>query len=357
MGTFGIAQWFPSSGQHVLLGPADFHVIILSPNCTRKDILGNLAGACGYRMAMKQASRSGLGGPALVKITAGTEDDLPAIVGILNYTAANSIARFETRPVSVAERRDWFGQFSATGAYRLLVARGDDQVLGYACSQRYRDHEAFRETVEVSIALDAGSRGQGVGTALYRVLFDSLALEPSVHVALAWIWLPNDASVALHRKYGYKSGSTALAVDWTGMETFSRPPPAKGGPCADPEASWGHRKNNLLRREDELSPLTAALDGGGGLARLDTSRLPATWLRDCADMAPAAGSGRPQIPLPAPRSPDPIAPWQSPRTTSLTSAATGATGMRMRQVSMGRSPRGHWSRLEPYRVPAEFMAS
>jgi hypothetical protein len=36
------------------------------------------------------------------------------------------------------------------------------------------------------------------------------------------------------------------------MESFSRPPPARGGTCADPEASWGHRKNNLLRREDEL---------------------------------------------------------------------------------------------------------
>jgi len=56
-------------------------------------------------MAMKQASGSGQGGPAQVKITAGTEDDLLAIVGILNYTAANSMARFETRPVSVAERR------------------------------------------------------------------------------------------------------------------------------------------------------------------------------------------------------------------------------------------------------------
>jgi hypothetical protein len=36
------------------------------------------------------------------------------------------------------------------------------------------------------------------------------------------------------------------------MESFSRPPPARGGNCADPEASWGHRKNNLLRSQDEL---------------------------------------------------------------------------------------------------------
>ena len=137
-----------------------------------------------------------------VEIRPGTADDLPSIVRILNYTAANSIANFETRPVSVDERREWFERFSRTGPHRLLVARRGDKVLGYACSGRYRDHEAFRETVEVSIALDASSRGQGVGTALYRELFDCLAREP-VHVALAGIALPNDASVALHRKFGF----------------------------------------------------------------------------------------------------------------------------------------------------------
>jgi phosphinothricin acetyltransferase len=177
-------------------------------NWTRKDSLDDLARARGYRIAMEQASRSAQGGPVQVKITAGTADDLAAIVGILNYSAASSIASFETRPFSVAERRDWFGQFSATGPYRLLVARRGDQVLGYACSQRYRDHEAFRETVEVSIALDVGSRGQGVGTALYRALFGSLDAEPSVHVALAGIALPNDASIALHRTFGFTEVGT-----------------------------------------------------------------------------------------------------------------------------------------------------
>jgi hypothetical protein len=50
----------------------------------------------------------------------------------------------------------------------------------------------------------------------------------------------------------FQHASASLAVDWTDLESFSRPPPAKGGPCADPEASWGHRKNNLLRSQDEL---------------------------------------------------------------------------------------------------------
>jgi hypothetical protein len=37
-------------------------------------------------------------------------------------------------------------------------------------------------------------------------------------------------------------------------------------------------------RRNLTSPLVRALDGGGGLPRLDTGRLRATWLRDCAEL-------------------------------------------------------------------------
>jgi len=50
----------------------------------------------------------------------------------------------------------------------------------------------------------------------------------------------------------FKGASTSLAVDWTDLDSFSRPPPRGTRDCADPEASWGHRKNNLLRTQDEL---------------------------------------------------------------------------------------------------------
>jgi hypothetical protein len=50
----------------------------------------------------------------------------------------------------------------------------------------------------------------------------------------------------------FKDASRSLAVDWSDLETFSRPPPRGTSGCADPEASWGHRRNNLLHDEDEL---------------------------------------------------------------------------------------------------------
>ena len=37
-------------------------------------------------------------------------------------------------------------------------------------------------------------------------------------------------------------------------------------------------------RRNITSPLVTALDGGGGLPRLDTSRLRATWLADCGEL-------------------------------------------------------------------------
>ena len=51
---------------------------------------------------------------------------------------------------------------------------------------------------------------------------------------------------------GHKNTTRALAVDWSDLETFSRPPPARGGDCADPEASWGHRRGDSPGQKDEL---------------------------------------------------------------------------------------------------------
>ena len=50
----------------------------------------------------------------------------------------------------------------------------------------------------------------------------------------------------------YKQASRALAVDWSDVETFSRPPPHGTSDCADPEASWGHRNGGGPGQDSEL---------------------------------------------------------------------------------------------------------
>jgi len=49
-----------------------------------------------------------------------------------------------------------------------------------------------------------------------------------------------------------KDASAALAVDWTDVETWSRPPRHGTTECADPEAHWGHRNSNLPGPKGEM---------------------------------------------------------------------------------------------------------
>jgi hypothetical protein len=45
---------------------------------------------------------------------------------------------------------------------------------------------------------------------------------------------------------------SALAADWTDVETWSRPPRHGSTECADPEAAWGRRNSNLPGPKGEM---------------------------------------------------------------------------------------------------------
>ena len=61
-----------------------------------------------------------------------------------------------------------------------------------------------------------------------------------------------DALVEASVPSRYKDASGSYAIDWTDVASFSRPPSKKDGPCADPEAAWGHRRGEGPGQRDEL---------------------------------------------------------------------------------------------------------
>ncbi|WP_107102675.1 GNAT family N-acetyltransferase [Streptomyces phaeochromogenes] len=140
-------------------------------------------------------------------VRTGRKDDLPELVRIYNHYVTHSIITFDTQPVTVESRLQWFERFSDTGPHRLFVATTGYRVLGCASSSPYRTHPAFDQTVELGVYVDPDARAAGIGSALYRTLIETLRSQP-VHVALAGIALPNDASVALHRKFGFTDVGT-----------------------------------------------------------------------------------------------------------------------------------------------------
>ena len=106
-------------------------------------------------------------------------------------------------PLQLDAVHDWIAGFAATGPFRLLVARDGQRLLGYCSSQSYRAHPAFARTIETSVYVAPDATGVGVGSALYGRLFADLA-DQGLHRAVVGIALPNEASIRLHARHGFR---------------------------------------------------------------------------------------------------------------------------------------------------------
>lgn len=135
-------------------------------------------------------------------IRVATEADLPRLTEIYNHYVVNTPTTFDLEPFTVDQRREWFARYAATGRHRLLVAEHDRSVLGYTSSSPFHPRHAYDTTVEMTILCAPEAVGFGVGQVLYEAMFESLRGE-DIHSAIAAITLPNDASCAIHERFGF----------------------------------------------------------------------------------------------------------------------------------------------------------
>ncbi len=130
--------------------------------------------------------------------------DLPSLVELYNTYISTTPITFDLEPYSLeARRRSWYNHYASKGPYQLWIADLEGQAVGYTTSSPFAPKAAYQTSVEVSIYLASEAQGQGIGSKLYERLFAALQLE-DVHRAYAGITLPNPASIALHRKFGFQ---------------------------------------------------------------------------------------------------------------------------------------------------------
>jgi phosphinothricin acetyltransferase len=138
-----------------------------------------------------------------MRIRPAERGDLPRITEIYNYYVLNTPVTFDVEAYTVERREAWFAQFSAAGRYRLLVAEEDGVVMGYAGATQFRPKAAYETTVETTVYCTPEAVGKGMGTRLYAVLFEALRGE-DIHRFVAVYALPNAATDALHRRFGFR---------------------------------------------------------------------------------------------------------------------------------------------------------
>ncbi len=101
-----------------------------------------------------------------------------------------SVADFAGRVQSMSARMPW------------LVGEVDGQIAVHASAVPHRPRAAYQWSVEATVYVGASHGGRGLGSLLYRNLFDILALQGYRNV-YGGITLPNEASVRLHEATGF----------------------------------------------------------------------------------------------------------------------------------------------------------
>jgi L-amino acid N-acyltransferase YncA len=128
--------------------------------------------------------------------------DAAAICAIYNPYVATTAISFEEDPVSAQDMAKRIADVGAAGL-PWLVLEVDGRLAGYAYATRWRVRPAYRTSVESSIYLDPAFAGRGLGRMLYGALLDELR-QRELHMVIGGIALPNENSVALHEKLGFR---------------------------------------------------------------------------------------------------------------------------------------------------------
>ncbi len=148
--------------------------------------------------------------PAMIR--AVTDDDAAALAAIYNHFVSDTIVTFEETPITGDEMLRRMHVVREAGL-PWLVATLDGQPAGYAYASKWKDRIGYRHSVESTVYLAPTAAGRGMGSALYAELFAALA-EREVHAVMGGIALPNDASVALHEKFGMQKVAHFTAVGY-----------------------------------------------------------------------------------------------------------------------------------------------
>ncbi|MFC9082269.1 GNAT family N-acetyltransferase [Streptomyces sp. NPDC057062] len=150
-----------------------------------------------------------------VQVRPGVESDLVALTDLYNHYVRETPVTFDTAVFTPQERRPWLLSHPEDGPHRLMVATDPESgtILGYTTSSAFRPKPAYATSVEVTVYLAPQATGRGVGTRLYSALFDSLAGQ-DLHRAYAGIAQPNEASVRLHERLGFRHIGTYREVGY-----------------------------------------------------------------------------------------------------------------------------------------------
>jgi len=137
-----------------------------------------------------------------MEIREATSSDFGEITEIYNQIVLTSTAIYNDQPVTLADRLAWWGARREQG-YPVLVAQTGESIAGFASFGDFRAWPGYRFTVEGTVHIRSGLRGQGVGTTLLKELIRR-AREMGKHTMIAGVDAENAASLRFLQRFGFE---------------------------------------------------------------------------------------------------------------------------------------------------------
>jgi L-amino acid N-acyltransferase YncA len=133
-----------------------------------------------------------------IRIEPMREGDWAAVRAIFVQGIETGLATFEHR---APEWRAWDAAHRPD--CRLVARDASGAVLGWVALGRYSSRDVYAGVAEVSVYVADGARGRGVGAALLEALIEA-SEAAGIWTLQAGIFLDNPASLALHRRLGFR---------------------------------------------------------------------------------------------------------------------------------------------------------
>ena len=152
----------------------------------------------------------------MTRVRPATVDDLPAILEISNWAAANTPANFAVEPETLTMwQRDWDDTHEM---YPWVVATGatgatDNTILGFAKASPWKGRCAYEWTAEVTVYVHPDHHRRGIAKALYGQLIPTLEAQ-GYRTLLGGITTPSPASIRLHESFGFRRVALFERVGW-----------------------------------------------------------------------------------------------------------------------------------------------
>lgn len=130
------------------------------------------------------------------------EADFEQIRAIYNEVLTHSTAIYNDQPATLADRLSWWRSRLELDC-PVLVATNGECICGFGSFGGFRSWPGYRYTVEGTVHVAAGLRGQGVGSLLLRELMVRARLAGK-HSMIAGVDSGNSASLHFLERFGFQ---------------------------------------------------------------------------------------------------------------------------------------------------------